>query len=83
MPAKLFTLSKNLIKPFFDQKWDISKIKEKRSVYWKNNPGALFFIKKLQGNIDTTHRQKEFLILDAVTDDLRYNMLVPVFCDRN
>ncbi len=72
MPAKLFTLSKNLIKPFFDQKWDISKIKEKRSVYWKNNPGALFFIKKLQGNIDTTHRQKR--ILDLGCGDGRFTV---------
>ncbi|MEK7060163.1 MAG: class I SAM-dependent methyltransferase [Patescibacteria group bacterium] len=72
MPTKLFTLSKNLIKPFFNQKWDISKIKEKESVYWRNNPGALFFIKKLQKNTDTTRKQKR--ILDLGCGDGRFTV---------
>lgn len=68
MSSKKTIISKNLIRPFFNQKWDISKIKKEDSVYWRNNPGTSFFIKKLK----KISLSKKKTILDLGCGDGRF-----------
>jgi len=70
MSFKNTVISKNLIKPFFNQKWNISKIKKENSAYWRNNPGTSFFIKELK-KFDSL---KKKTVLDLGCGDGRFTI---------
>lgn len=67
-PKKIIILPAKSVRPFFEEKWNLSRARGKNSVYSRINPGVLFFIRVLKKKRTASN------ILDLGCGDGRFSL---------